>query len=110
MIVIADGDIIQNDVTDSPEGPGIAPLGYDRYTSQTFGNREFILNAVNYLTDETGLMQLRGREFRLRMLDKKRAGEQAGRWKLVNTVVPVLIVILFGTAVYFERRRKYSRK
>ncbi len=110
MIVIADGDIIQNDVTDSPEGPGIAPLGYDRYTSQTFGNREFILNAVNYLTDETGLMQLRGREFRLRMLDKQRAGEQAGRWKLVNTVVPVLIVILFGAAVYIERRRKYSRK
>jgi len=110
MIVIADGDIIQNDVTDSPEGPGIAPLGYDRYTSQTFGNREFILNAVNYLTDDTGLMQLRGKEFRLRLLDKLRAGEQAGTWKLVNTVVPVLIVILFGAAVHIERRRKYSRK
>lgn len=109
MIVIADGDIIRNEVTDSPDGPMIAPLGFDKYTSQTFGNREFILNAVNYLTDQTGLMRLRGREFRLRLLDRERIRQEAGKWKLVNTLLPVLIVILFGVAVYFERRRKYGR-
>jgi ABC-2 type transport system permease protein len=110
MIVIADGDLIRNDVTESPRGPAIAPLGYDRYTNQTFGNREFLLNAVNYLTDETGLMKLRGREFRLRLLDRQRTDAEATRWKLINTLVPVIIVVLFGIATYLERRRKFSRR
>ena len=109
MIIVSDGDIIRNDVSESPDGPVIAPLGYDRFTSQTFGNREFILNAVNYLTDETGLMRLRGREIRLRLLDKQRIGQESTRWKLINTLVPVLIVILFGTGVHYNRKRKYGR-
>ncbi|KKK97612.1 hypothetical protein LCGC14_2651000, partial [marine sediment metagenome] len=110
MIVVADGDIIRNEVTDSPDGPSIAPLGFDRFTNQTFGNREFLLNAINYLTDETGLMRLRGRELRLRMLDRKRTADEATKWKLINTIVPVLMVILFGILTWFERRRKYSRR
>jgi ABC-2 type transport system permease protein len=110
MIVVADGDIIQNEVTDSPDGPSIAPLGFDRFTNQTFGNREFLLNAINYLTDETGLMRLRGRELRLRMLDRQRTADEATKWKLINTLVPVLMVILFGILTWFERRRKYSRR
>jgi ABC-2 type transport system permease protein len=108
MIVVSDGDIIRNDVTDSPDGPAIAPLGFDRYTSQTFGNREFILNAVNFLTDETGLMRLRGREFRLRLLDRQKIQTESLKWKLLNTLLPVILVVLFGTAVHFNRRRKYS--
>lgn len=109
MIVIADGDIIRNDVSDSPDGPVIAPLGYDRYTSQTFGNRDLLLNAVHYLTDKTGLMQLRGREFRLRLLDRQRTGRESFRWKLVNTLLPVGIVLVFGAAMHLNRRRKYRR-
>ena len=107
MIVIDDGDIIRNDVTDSPEGPAIAPLGFDRYTSQTFGNREFILNAVNYLTDQTGLMRLRGREIRLRLLDRQKIMQESLKWKLINTLVPVLLVVLYGLAVHINRRKKY---
>jgi ABC-2 type transport system permease protein len=110
MIVVADGDIIQNEVTDSPDGPSIAPLGFDRFTNQTFGNREFLLNAINYLTDETSLMRLRGRELRLRMLDRQKTADEATKWKLINTLVPVLMVILFGILTWFERRRKYSRR
>ncbi len=109
MIIIADASLIRNEVNESPGGPVIVPLGFDRFTSQTFGNREFLLNAVNYLCDETGIMQLRGREFRLRLLDKKKIQEEALRWKLINTLMPVLIVILFGTAVTIRRKRKYSR-
>jgi ABC-2 type transport system permease protein len=109
MIVIADGDIIRNDVTESPDGPVIAPLGYDRYTSQTFGNRELILNAVNYLTDQTGLMQLRGREFRLRLLDRQKIQNESVKWKLLNTLLPVILVILFGAGVFIDRKRKFSR-
>jgi ABC-2 type transport system permease protein len=107
MIVIADGDIICNDVIDSPDGPVMAPLGFDQYTSQSFGNKEFILNAVNYLTDETGLIGLRGREFRMRLLDRQRIQEESDKWKVINTAVPVLLVISFGAGVGIYRKRRY---
>ena len=107
MIVMADGDIIRNEVIDSPNGPVIAPLGFDQYTSQSFGNKEFILNAVNYLTDETGLISLRGREFRMRMLDRQRILEESDKWKIINTAVPVLLVISFGAGIVVYRRRRF---
>ncbi len=107
MIVVADGDIIRNEVIDSPNGPVMAPLGFDQYTSQSFGNKEFILNAVNFLTDETGLISLRGREFRMRLLDRQRIQEESNKWKIINTAVPVLLVIFFGTGIGVYRRRRF---
>jgi ABC-2 type transport system permease protein len=107
MIIVADGDIIRNEVMDSPNGPVMAPLGFDQYTSQSFGNKEFLLNAVNYLTDETGLISLRSREFRMRLLDRQRILEEGEKWKLINTVLPVLLVIAFGAGVGWYRRRRY---
>jgi ABC-2 type transport system permease protein len=107
MIIVADGDVIRNDVIESPDGPVIAPLGFDQYTSQAFGNKEFILNAVNYLTDETGLISLRGREFRMRLLDRQRIQQEGDKWRLINTALPVLLVISFGAGVSVYRRRKY---
>jgi ABC-2 type transport system permease protein len=107
MIVMSDGDVIRNDVTMSPNGPVIGQLGADRYTSQVFGNKELILNMVNYLTDETGLMELRGREFKMRLLDKKRIADEGARWKLINSVGPVLLVILFGIVFNLLRKIKY---
>jgi ABC-2 type transport system permease protein len=107
MIIVADGDIIRNEVIDSPDGPVMVPLGFDRYTSQTFGNKDFILNAVNYLTDETGLISLRSREFRMRLLDRQRILKESNQWKVINTVVPVLLVIGFGAGVGLYRRRIY---
>lgn len=109
MIVVSDGDVIRNDVSVSPDGPVIGQLGVDRYTSQMFGNKEFILNAVNYLTDETGLMELRGREFRLRLLDKKRISDESVSWKLLNTAGPVILVILFGILFNYRRKIRYSK-
>jgi ABC-2 type transport system permease protein len=107
MIVVADGDIIRNEVIDSPNGPVLAPLGFDQYTSQSFGNKEFILNAVNFLTDETGLISLRGREFRMRLLDRQRIQEESNKWKILNTTVPVLLVIFFGAGIGVYRRRRF---
>jgi ABC-2 type transport system permease protein len=107
MIVVGDGDIIRNEVIDSPNGPVMVPLGFDQYTSQSFGNKEFILNAVNYLTDETGLISLRGREFRMRLLDRQRILEESDKWKVINTAVPILMVISFGAGVGVYRRRRF---
>ena len=107
MIIVADGDIIRNEVIDSPDGPVMVPLGFDRYTSQTFGNKDFILNAVNYLTDETGLISLRSREFRMRLLDRQRILKESDQWKVINTLLPVLLVIGFGAGVGLYRRKIY---
>jgi ABC-2 type transport system permease protein len=105
MIVIADGDMIQNDVRVTANGPESSPLGYDKYTRQTFGNKDFILNCVQYLTDEAGLMTLRSKDFKLRLLDKQRIRQEKTKWQLTNTILPALLVILFG--IYFNRRRKF---
>jgi len=110
MIVVSDGDVIRNDVTMSSQGgPVIGQLGMDRYTSQVFGNKEFILNAVNYLTDATGLMELRGREFKLRLLDKKRITDERTGWILLNTAGPVIVVILFGILFNLRRKSRYGK-
>ncbi len=108
MIVVSDGDLIRNDVISSPDGPMITPLGYDRYTSQTFGNKNFILNAINYLTDETGLIKLRGREFQLRLLDRKKIRDEELKWKLINMIAPLFIIIIMGATVNIYRRRVYG--
>jgi len=108
MIVVSDGDLIRNDVISTQDGPMITPLGYDRYTSQTFGNKNFILNAINYLTDETGLIKLRGREFQLRLLDRKKIRDEELKWKLINMIAPVFIVVIMGAIMNIYRRRVYG--
>ena len=109
MIVIADGDIIRNEVqrTGSTEVP--LPLSQDKYTGQLFGNRDFILNCVNYLVDNNNLMQLRSREMRLRLLDRAKIKDERTFWQLVNIITPVLLVILAGIIYNLFRKRAYSK-
>ena len=107
MIVISDGDIIRNVVISSPDGPVIEPLGYDRYTSQVFGNADFILNAINYMTDASGLISLRGREFKLRLLDKQMVREEKLKWQVINLVSPIILIILIGLFINIYRRKVY---
>lgn len=112
MLLATDGDIIRNEVR-VQNGKYIADvLGRDKYTMQTFGNLEFILNAINYMTDDYGLMELRAREFKLRLLNKAVRTDKSAmlRWKLLNTAIPVLIIILFGILFNIYRRRKYSHR
>jgi ABC-2 type transport system permease protein len=106
MIVVGDGDIIRNDFHYSQGYP--LPLGFDQYTRQTFGNRDFILNAVNYLCDDSGLISVRSRELKLRLLDSAKVAKQRLFWQLFNTLLPVLIILFSGLAQYGIRKRKYS--
>ncbi|MFP4366237.1 MAG: gliding motility-associated ABC transporter substrate-binding protein GldG [Bacteroidales bacterium] len=108
MLVVADGDIIRNDVTVTDGIPEPLPLGYDRYSGQTFGNREFILNAVNYLLDEDGLMELRSRELQLRLLDRSRVSEERSKWQIINMILPLAIVIVFGLLYNWSRRKLFA--
>lgn len=106
MIVVADGDIIKNSVQYSTNRA--YPLGYDIYSKQTYGNKNFILNAVNYLCDDSGLLEVRSREIKLRILDKKKAVEDKLGWQLINTAVPILAIILFGIVQAFIRKKKFT--
>jgi ABC-2 type transport system permease protein len=106
MIVVADGDVIKNQIHYSKKYP--LPLGYDQYTGETFGNKDFIMNALDYMTDESGLISIRSRELKLRLLDMTRVNNQKIFWQVFNTILPVMIVMVFGLAQYFIRRRKYT--
>ncbi len=106
MIVIGDGDVIKNGVRKSTNG--IIPLGMDRYTGQVFGNKNFLLNCIDYLSDDSGLMAIRSKELKLRLLDKSRIDNDLLFWQLVNTAGPVLIIALFGLFKFYRRRLKYA--
>ncbi len=108
MLVVADGDVIRNDIRMTPQGTLISPLGFDKYTQQTFGNKDFIMNAINYLTDQKGLIYLRSRDFKLRLLDKSKISEQRLKWQLINLIVPVLLVVLSGLTFTIYRKKKYA--
>lgn len=106
MIVVADGDIAKNEYQRSTGM--IYPTGYDLYSKQQFANKTFLLNCMNYLLDDEGLLQLRSREIKLRLLDKKKTATQVTKWKFINVAVPVLIIIGFGLIQYYIRKKKYS--
>lgn len=108
MIVIADGDVIRNQIREFNGRPEPLPLGFDKYVNQTFGNRELIMNCMNYLCDDSGLISIRSREIKLRLLDKKAVEEKREIIQLANLVLPVLLVLLFGLIKYAIRRQKYT--
>ncbi|MDJ0645538.1 MAG: gliding motility-associated ABC transporter substrate-binding protein GldG [Flavobacteriaceae bacterium] len=104
MIIIADGDIIANQVH---QGQPLE-LGLDKWTNLRYGNATFLLNAVNYLLDDSGLINLRSKTIKLQFLDKQRAYSERTKWQLINVVLPLLVLALFGLTFTFLRKRKYS--
>ena len=108
MIVISDGDIIRQQFRQNGDQREPLPLGYDRFTRQTFGNKEFLLNAINYLCGFDELMESRSKEFKLRMLDRARITEQRTLWQVVNVGVPLLMILAFGLIFNALRKRRYQ--
>jgi len=106
MIVIADGDLIKNEI--GRNGP--EELGFDRGTLQTFGNKEFLLNAVNYLLDDDGLINIRSKEVAVAFLDQQKIAKEKTKWQLINIVLPLFILGLFGFLFNFIRKKKYTKK
>ncbi len=106
MIVVSDGDIIRNQLK-IPDGYPL-PLGYNQFTQQTYGNKEFILNALNYLTDGPGLISLRTRDFKLRLLDKTKVSRQRLQWQLFNVLTPPVVMLIFAFVMIGLRKRKYG--
>lgn len=109
MIVIADADMIKNEVKRSGLNETPLPLGQDKYTLQMFGNRDFLINCLNWLADKNGIMELRSRELKLRLLNTHLIKSQKLRWQIINIAGPVLLVIVAGLLYDYLRRRKYTK-
>ena len=108
MIVVADGDIIKNQLQPGMKQATPLPLGYDRYTGQQFGNKDFVLNAVNYLCDDSGLLSVRSRDVKLRTLDASRIAAERLQWQLIDSILPIVLVLIFAVIQAYWRKRHYT--
>lgn len=104
MIVISDGDIGKNQILKGQP----YDLARDKWTNQQFGNKDFLLNAVDYLLDDAGLLKLRNKSLKIKMLDKQKAYKERTFWQFLNLILPLILLFAFGLTFNFLRKRKYS--
>jgi gliding-associated putative ABC transporter substrate-binding component GldG len=107
LLVVSDGDLVRNEL--DPQNNRPLPLGFDPFTERTFANQDFVLNALAYLVDENGLIRARSKEVRLRPLDQVKVNAQATRWQLINLLLPLVFIGLFGLVKFYIRRKRYTR-
>ena len=106
IVIISDGDIIKNEVIrNRPQ-----ELGFDQLTGKSFGNKEFLLNTVNYLLDDadSGLINIRSKDITIAFLDSDKIEESKGKWQLINIALPLVILTVFGFAFNYFRKKKYT--
>ncbi len=106
QIVIADGDIIRNEKRNDNSA---FPLGYQPYTKQTLANKDFMLNCIEYLADEEGLLETRNKEVKLRLLDTIKVTEEKTKWQLINVAMPIFLVLISGFGFTYWRKKKYAQ-
>lgn len=106
MIVVSDGDLVRNDFINGR----MVPLGYDKYTRQMYGNKEFLINCVNYLCGDKDLIPLRSREVIMRKLDVAKIERERVFWQVVNVVLPVVLVMVMGVLVIVLRKKRYTER
>nr|WP_291106816.1 gliding motility-associated ABC transporter substrate-binding protein GldG [Flavobacterium sp. UBA6195] len=105
MIVISDGDVIKNQLD---KGVPLE-LGFDKWTNQLYGNKEFLMNCVNYLLDDNGLINIRSKDVDLPLLNKEEVYKNYTTAQMVTVGLPIVILAIFGFLFTFLRKRKYSR-
>ena len=105
MIVIADGDVGKNQVLKGNP----TDLARDKWTNEEFGNKDFLLNSIDYLLDDVGLMQLRNKTLKINMLDKKKAYNERTFWQFLNVGLPLILLFIFGFIFNYLRKRKYAK-
>ncbi|HEY5391492.1 MAG TPA: gliding motility-associated ABC transporter substrate-binding protein GldG, partial [Hanamia sp.] len=109
MIIVSDGDIVLNDIYKGQ----LLPMGVNAYTVGTqyeyqFANRQFVENCIEYLINNGGLIEAKSKDYKLRLLDPEKVKEERGLWQLINFAIPVFLLIIFGIAYQWFRKRKYT--
>lgn len=108
MIVISDGDIIKNEVRIRNNQPAPMPLGLNEFARYTFANKDFMLNCIEYMLGDEGLIEARSKEIKLRMLNEGKIEEERTFWQFINIGLPLLVLALFGLVYNFIRRRRFA--
>lgn len=107
VIVIGDGDIIRNDL--DPETGEPLGLGVEPFTKTTYANESFVLNILDYMVDDSGLIETRSREVKIRPLDRVKVKQERAKWQVINLVAPVLLVLLIGGIKWYVRKKKFAK-
>ncbi len=104
LLVVSDGDVIKNQLRNGRP----LELGYDKWTSNYFGNKEFLVNALNYMLDDSGLINIRNKKVAIPFLDSAKIEAQKTKWQLLNIALPVVLTVIFGLGFNYFRKRKYG--
>ncbi|WP_149275494.1 gliding motility-associated ABC transporter substrate-binding protein GldG [Pareuzebyella sediminis] len=104
MLIVADGDIIANQVRNGRP----LELGYDKWTNNYYGNKEFLMNSLNFLLDDSGLINIRSKRVSIPFLDATKVAEQRTKWQLMNIGLPLLLTLIFGLLLQHFRKRRYG--
>ena len=106
MIVISDGDVIKNQL-DKNFQP--LELGFDKWTNNLYANKEFMMNCVNYMLDDNGLINIRSKEVDLPILDSQKVTDEYTFSQILTIGVPLVVLLIFGLVFTFLRKRRYSK-
>lgn len=109
QLVVSDGDFIKNMY--NPQNSTISPIGYNPWEQKVYnGNKDFIFNAIEYLLDDYGLIQARAKDVRLRLLNKVKTQKEKLKWQLINILLPLLFILIFGLFYNYRRRIKFGKR
>jgi ABC-2 type transport system permease protein len=107
MIVVSDADIVLNDFS---ETKGISDMGFYKFTKENFANKTFLLNCLEFLTNENALLEARNKDLRLRMLDPEKVSKNRAMWQVINVALPIALTIFIGGLYWFFRKKRYEQK
>lgn len=107
QLFISDGDLFVNQI--DPNTGGISPIGYNPWEKKVYkGNEEFMLNAISYMLDNGGVLSARSKEVKLRLIDTVKVEKEKTKWRIINIVLPLLLLALFGIGYNGLRKRRYG--
>jgi len=107
MLVISDGDIIRNPVNEA--GNRFYPLGYDKNAGRIiYGNKDFLMNAINFLLADQQLISIRSKSISLRQLNIEKVKKEYAFWQIINLFVPILLIVILGLVLTGYRKKKYK--
>jgi len=106
MIVVSDGDVMSNSMTQEGEP---RPLGFNAFERYQFDNKTLMINMLEYLLDDSGVITARGKEVKLRLLNRDAAVAESTKWQIINIALPIVFLLLFGLVYNYIRRAKYAK-